>query len=350
MVEKNAATAKQVAVSKRVLYVEQKPAPKQKGTKIGIGRLLGILGADLTFFGALLPWVTLSGGRYSTPQMYLGVSTGFFGILISQLGFFGIVMMLDGKKSTSLGGLGLGVSALFFSTLAMEFLSILSLGDTTGITIEVGVGMYMCIVGSVILILGSILAMIDARKPRRVSMLAAPAKKGKPVEALVLFAVSLAGVILLLAYPWTYGNPDAVGAIYFLFGLILVPTTYYVYKVEYWSWGTVMVMMILVLLFGILASTFALLAYVDTLAFVLFYTQVTYGVGVWKIEQAREEQQKKVRDVVRTANPEGLHCPRCKSSDVYICDDGSTYCRSCKTGFVNIHDTSAKPRSSMQGV
>jgi len=52
---------------------------------------------------------------------------------------------------------------------------------------------------------------------------------------------------------------------------------------------------------------------------------------------------------VRTANPEGLHCPSCKSNDVYICDDGSTFCKTCRTGFVNIHDASAKPKSSMHG-
>jgi hypothetical protein len=167
---------------------------------------------------------------------------------------------------------------------------------------------------------------------------------------LVLFAATLAGAVLLLAYPWTYGTADALGAIYLLYGLILAPTSYYVFKVEYWTWGTLLMVLILIMLFAIPASTFALLAYADALAIILFFTQSTYGVGVWKVDRAREEEQKKARDVVRTANPEGFHCPRCKSSDVYICDDGSTYCRSCKTGFVNIHDTSAKPRSSMQGV
>lgn len=339
MVEKKAAVAKQTAVA------------KQGREKIGIGRLLGMVGGIITLVGALLPWVTLSGGRLSSPQMFLGVSTGFFGVLLSQLGFFGIVMMFDGKKTTSLGGLALGASGFVFSVLILAFLGVLSVGDTSGINIDIGLGIYVCIVGSIMLLVGSILALIEAGKPRKLPIPPAkPAKKGKPVEALVLFAATLAGAVLLLAYPWTYGKADAVGAIYFLYGLILAPTSYYVFKVEYWTWGTLLMVLILTMLFAILASTFVLLAYADALAIILFFTQSTYGVGIWKVDRAREEEQKKARDVVRTANPEGLHCPRCKSSDVYICDDGSTYCRSCKTGFVNIHDTSAKPRSSMQGV
>jgi len=350
MVEKKAAPAKQVMVAKPTAIAEKKPAAKREREKVGIGRLLAMVGGIITLVGALLPWVTVS-GRLSSPEMFLGVSTGIFGVLLSQLGFFGIVMMLDGKKTTSMGGMALGATGLVFSVLALVFPGILSVGDTAGISIEIGLGIYVCTVGSIILLVGSILAWIEAGRPRKLPIPPArPAKKGKPVEALVVFATTIAGAVLLLAYPWTYGKADAVGAIYFLYGLIFVPTAYYVFKVEYWTWGTLLMIMILVLLFAVPASTFALLVFADALAVVLFYTQTTFGVGVWKIDRAREEEHKKARDVVRTANPEGFHCPRCKSTDVYICDDGSTYCRSCKTGFVNIHDASAKPISSMHGV
>jgi hypothetical protein len=345
MVEKKAAVAKKTVVVKQIATAEQAKE------KIGIGRIVGLVGGIITLVGALLPWVTLSGGRLSSPQMFLGISTGFFGILLSQLGFFGIIMMFDGKKTTSLGGLALGASGFVLSVLTLAFLGLLSVGDTSGISIEVGLGIYVCIVGSIVLLVGSIIALIEAGRPRKLPIPPAkPAKKGKPIEALVLFSTTWAGVVLLLAYPWTYGNLDAVGAIYILCGLILAPTSYYVFKAEYWTWGTLLMVMILILLFAILASTFALLAFADALAITLFFTQTAYGVGVWKIDQAREEEQKKARDVVRTANPDGFHCPRCKSTDVYICDDDSTYCRGCKTGFVNIHDTSAKPMSSMRGV
>lgn len=351
MVEKKVETAKQTAVVKRTVVAKQAVAAKQEKEKIGLGRLLGIAGGIIALVGALLPWVTLSGPGLSSPKMFLGISTGFFGVMVSQLGFFGIMMMLDGKKTTSLGGMVLGASGLVISVLTLAFLGILSVGYTSGMSIDVGLGIYVCIVGSTILLIGSILALIKAGKPRKLPIPPSKAaKKGKPVEALVLFAATLAGTVLLLAYPWTYGNADAVGAIYFLYGLILAPTSYYVFKVEYWTWGTLLMVVILILLFAILASTFVLLAYVDALAIILYLTQATYGVGVWKIDLAREEEHRKAREVVRVANPESLHCPRCKSSDVYICEDGSTYCRSCKTGFVNIHDMSAKPRSSMQGV
>lgn len=342
---------KKAAVAKKTVVVKQTATSKQTKEKFGIGRMVGMVGGIIALVGALLPWATLSGGRLSSPQTYLGISTGMFGVLLSQLGFFGIVMMFDGKKSTSMGGLALGATGFVLSILTFTFLGLLSVGDTSGINIEVGLGMYVCIVGSLILLVGSIIALIEAGRPRKLPIPPAKlAKKGKPMEAWVLLAATLAGAVLLLTYPWILGSADAVGAIYFLYGLILAPSAYYVFKVEYWTWGTLLIVLVLILLFAVPASTFALLIYADALAIVLFFTQTTFGVGVWKVDLAREEEQKKAREVVRTANPEGLHCPRCKSTDVYICDDGSTYCRSCKTGFVNIHDSSAKPRSSMHGV
>jgi len=342
---------KKAAVVKKTVVVKQTATAKQTKEKIGIGRLVGMVGGIITLVGALLPWMTVSGGRLSSPLMLLGVSSGLLGVLISQLGFFGFVMMLDGKKTTSMGGLALGASGFVLSALGLVLLGDVTVIDTLGLSIEVGPGLYVCVVGSIVLLVGSIIALIEAGRPRKLPIPPAkPAEKGRPIEAWVLFSATLAGVVLLLAYPWTFGNLDAVGAIYILCGLILAPTSYYVFKAEYWTWGTLLMVMILILLFAILASTFALLAFADALAITLFFTQTAYGVGVWKIDQAREEEQKKARDVVRTANPDGFHCPRCKSTDVYICDDGSTYCRGCKTGFVNIHDASAKPMSSMRGV
>jgi MFS family permease len=332
MVEKKAATAK----------------PDRE--KVGVGRLLGIVGGVLTFVGALLPWVTLPGYGTSPPETYLGVTSGFVGVLVSQLGFFGILMMIDGKKTTSIGGMAMGIFGAILSALPLLAVGFLTaVGDTTGLAVEMNFGIYVCIVGSIILMVGSIMALIGAGKPLEFPIPPAkPAKKGKPIEAMVTFIATLAGAVLLLAYPWTLGNVDALGAVLFLFGLILLPTSYYLFKVEYWSWGTVLIVLILVLLFAIPSSTLVLVGYADALAMILYFTRLTYGVGVWKIDLAREKEQRKAREVVRTANPEGLHCPRCRSTDIYICDDGSSYCRSCNSGFVDIHDVSARPKSSMQ--
>ncbi len=182
------------------------------------------------------------------------------------------------------------------------------------------------------------------------SIAAGPAevkKHGKPMQALVAFAMVLAGAILLLAYPFTIGHTDITGILFFIFGLMLLPLSYYVFKVEYWSWGSVLIVLVLELLLAVPTLQYVIIGYGIPLAIMLFVVRRTYGVGVWKLEQAKEEKERKVREKVRTSNPEGIHCPRCKSNDLYICDDGSTYCRSCRVGFVDIRDLAVKPKSSM---
>ena len=173
-------------------------------------------------------------------------------------------------------------------------------------------------------------------------------KMVKPIENIAAFVVVLEGAIILLAFPFAIGSADALGVLFLLFGLMLLPVSWYVFKGDYWSWGSALIILIMALLLAVPSLTYSVIAYGVSLAIVLFMVRRTYGVGVWKMEQAKEEAARKIREEHRTANPEGLHCPRCKSADLYIADDGSTFCRSCKVGFVNIRDVAAKPKSSMQ--
>ena len=338
--------------SKRRSMAEKKPeAAKPAFMNRGIGGLLGLVGEILVLLGALLPWATVSGGGRSAPETFLGVTSGLFGILLSQLGFFSIIMMMDGKKTTIIAAIIMGFFSIFLSALSLVFpKELTAFGAESGAVIENSVGLYLCTIGGIVLLLGSIFALIEAGKPGKVPtpMPKAPAK-GKPMEAILLFVFTLAAAVLLLVNPWTLGDTDALGAILLVFGLLLIPTSYYVFKVEYWSWGTVLIVLLVVLLFAIPAAHFVAIAFFDALFVVLYVTRLTYGVGLWKIEQAIEEEQRKEREEIRVSNPEGLHCPRCKSNDIYICEDASTFCRSCNVGFVSIEDAAAKPKSSMQG-
>jgi len=171
---------------------------------------------------------------------------------------------------------------------------------------------------------------------------------GKPIQAIVVFITVLAGAILLLVYPFTIGTTDAIGVLFFVFGLMFLPLVYYVFKVEYWSWSSVVIVLILVLLLAIPSFSYVIIGYAIILIIVLFLVRRTYGVGLWRIQQAKEDRERKVREAVRTANREGYHCPRCSSRDLYICEDGSTFCKSCKVGFVDIRNLGSMPKSSIK--
>ncbi|MFX0208878.1 MAG: hypothetical protein ACFFDT_23040, partial [Candidatus Hodarchaeota archaeon] len=171
---------------------------------------------------------------------------------------------------------------------------------------------------------------------------------GKPIQAIIAFITILAGAILLLVYPFTIGTTDAIGVLFFIFGLMFLPLVYYVFKVEYWSWSSVVIVLILVLLLAIPSISFVIIGYAIILIIVLFFIRRTYGVGLWKIQQEKEERERKVREAIRTANKEGYHCPRCGSTDLYVCEDGSTYCRNCKVGFVDIRNLGLLPKSSIK--
>ncbi len=208
-------------------------------------------------------------------------------------------------------------------------------------------------------------------KEKKESPVATAAKPAKPAEAaktkeqsdklirsLVTFITVLAGAILLLAYPFTLANGDSIGVLFFLLGLLWLISSYYIFKVEYWSWGSVLMTLVLVFVLVALKLVFTqgsipagiliVMGYGVALAVILFFVRRTYGVGVWKIQQAEEEKKNKEREAVRTANAEGLRCPKCRSTDLYMCEDGSTFCRNCKAGFVDIRNASAKPASSVQ--
>ncbi len=179
-------------------------------------------------------------------------------------------------------------------------------------------------------------------------------KTGKPMQAFLAFIVVLVQAVLLLSYPFTLGQTDAIGVLFFIFGVMMIIFVYYVFKVEYWSWSSVFIVLVLILLLAVPSLilkpsiSFAIIVgYGILLAVVLFIVRKTYGVGVWKMQQLKEKEQKKIRDAKRTANPEKLRCPRCRSDELYIAEDGSTFCNKCKVGYVNIHDVSATPKTSL---
>ncbi len=179
-------------------------------------------------------------------------------------------------------------------------------------------------------------------------------KTGKPMQAFLAFIVVLVQAILLLSYPFTLGQADALGVLFFIFGLMMIIFVFYVFKVEYWSWSSVLIVLILVLLLAVPSLIInpsirfaVIVSYGVLLAVVLFFVRKTYGVGVWKLQQMKEKEEKKIRDAKRTANPEKLRCPRCASNELYITEDGSTFCTKCKVGYVDIHDVSATPKTSL---
>jgi uncharacterized YccA/Bax inhibitor family protein len=114
----------------------------------GLGRMLSMVGAFLALIGATLPW---------TSESYGVIATGLDGLFVYVFGLFWFVSFPVPRKIHAILGAGWGVSALMLGLLAIAFFVGL------GVTLEYGV--YVSILGSIFLILGSALSYVKAVRP-----------------------------------------------------------------------------------------------------------------------------------------------------------------------------------------
>ncbi|MFQ5910262.1 MAG: hypothetical protein ACE5IJ_06015 [Thermoplasmata archaeon] len=131
-----------------------------------VGRIVGIIGGLLTFVGALLPWATVESALISPQtQTFMGAATGIGGILVLIFGIIGLILVATGKRGPAIGGIILGVLALIFALLAWVGLAAWAeVFGGLGSTLTTEYGIYISLVGSIILIIGSALAMGEAKK------------------------------------------------------------------------------------------------------------------------------------------------------------------------------------------
>ncbi len=145
--------------------------------KIRPGWTLGIIGGLLAIVGTLLPWATVAGGSLAAPETFSGVSVGLFGILFLILGLLGLIFVAIPNRITAILGLVWGVLALLIGLLTLLGLAALAAaaaGTGTGVTVTTEYGVYVAMVGALLLIVGSGLAYGEARRAAAPPMMAPP--------------------------------------------------------------------------------------------------------------------------------------------------------------------------------
>lgn len=154
--------------------------------KIGKGAIVGLLGGLLGLIGVFLPWVTASAGAISLSlpgtcvggigsieipvvgsQRCPGSSEGaiyFYGIFV--LSILGLIVSLLGRKMTSMLALVFGVLVLVLGVVAAARVvaSAGDIGSVPGVTISIGYGLILSIIGGVILLVGGFLGWSEAKK------------------------------------------------------------------------------------------------------------------------------------------------------------------------------------------
>lgn len=161
--------------------------------KIGKGAIIGLIGGILGLVGVFLPWLTMSasvgpisvsvsasgmqmgGGTLDLSGQAVPVGSSEFSIYvygILALSILGLIIVLLGKKVTAIVALLFGLLTTILAIVAYVRISSLSsslqalLGSVPGVTFSVGpgFGLYLCIIGGIILLFGGVLAMMDAKK------------------------------------------------------------------------------------------------------------------------------------------------------------------------------------------
>src|SRR4030042_2424865 len=128
-----------------------------------MGRVLGIIGGILVLLGSILSWADVSGGTLVGTLSVSGLLAG--GMLSLIFGILGLIMVAIPKKVTAILGLIFGILALLWLLLA--FIGPNAFAQTwgargTSVTITIGFGIYVAMIGAILLVLGSGIAIKDA--------------------------------------------------------------------------------------------------------------------------------------------------------------------------------------------
>jgi len=330
--EEKAAPSKVVVVGKPVAKGSKRDEEVELSRRPMQETALAFIGGIMVIMGALLAWATGAPEGAASMGTRTGLEVGAPGILALFFGLIAMGLVFLARRSSLLGAIIFGSAIVALVVYGMVYMSSLTKFATPALE----PGVYVTLAGSIVLIIGSI---VTFRKTEPFAL---------SVRALITFIFGLTGTFLLLLYPFIFPGSGAIGGLFFIFGLLLLIPTFYLIEAEGWSWSSAVIVLVLVLLMAVPTLSYVAIGYSITFAVVLYLFRLTFGVGAWKIQKEKEEKETKIRNKKRTANAEGLHCPNCKSTKLYITDDGSTFCAVCKRGFVNIRDAKAGPKSSVQ--
>lgn len=144
------------------------------------GRIVGIVGGLLVVIGGILPWIYAESSIDSASLP--GILTIPFGTLAFIFGIVGLILVALKGRGVAIGALVMGILALIFALLLFPLLSILeSIISGTDVTVRADYGLYISLVGSVILIIGAGLAFSQAGRAEEMAP-PMPYAPGPPME------------------------------------------------------------------------------------------------------------------------------------------------------------------------
>ena len=149
--------------------------------------------------------------------------------------------------------------------------------------------------------------------------------------AVVLFAVAGTEFVSVILT-----RPLLIASFWGIFGFLALVTGFYLYRGRFTAWGTAMIVDVFALLVAIAVfDLFVIGALVAS--FVVLYTfRLPFGVGAWKIESDKENGKARTLIDGRTQNPTGLRCPKCGANTLWLAEDGSAFCLTCRAGTIEL--------------
>lgn len=105
---------------------------------------------------------------------------------------------------------------------------------------------------------------------------------------------------------------------------------------ESWGWGAGVFAGVFFVLFGVLVLPLgAANAALAVVVAILLYRERAY-YGMVRVRPQEEEARKAEMRTERMRNPDGLHCPHCGSTALWVAADGSAWCDACKRGTISL--------------
>jgi len=127
-----------------------------------------------------------------------------------------------------------------------------------------------------------------------------------------------------------------VASLWAVFGFVALATGVYLYKGRFTAWGTAVIVDAFAFLVALVTVDLFVVAALIASFVVLYVFRLPFGVGAWKIESAKEDGRSRALIGERTRNAAGTRCPKCGADTLWVAEDGSAFCLTCRAGTIEI--------------
>jgi len=170
---------------------------------------------------------------------------------------------------------------------------------------------------------------------------AAGEEEAPPLDPKVRRARILAGAVLFAVGAAEFASAVftreiVIAAIWATFGFVALATGLYLYRGRFTAWGTAIIVNTFSLLLALATIDLYVAAALIASFVVLYLFRLPFGVGAWKIESAKENERTRALIEERTRKASGMTCPKCGARTLWLADDGSAFCLTCRAGTIEL--------------